>query len=177
MENYQFKFLSGIVNEASANQLVSNTKVFFGDPREKKSKRVTSFPVTFSPSVPESTLTVIAKTHTDRPDYVTTLQFENVRYVNEGTKHAVKIMAADGTPYYIMPLRYRQDDVKVTCTCLDFFYRFAVWNHANGSLLGDPPPPYQKTTDRPPVNPSKVPGVCKHVIRTLDFLRQNKILK
>lgn len=54
--------------------------------------------------------------------------------------------------------------VKVRCSCRDFYFRFAVWNHKAGVLFGRIPPKYKrKTTTRPEVNPQHIPGICKHI--------------
>lgn len=54
--------------------------------------------------------------------------------------------------------------VKVRCSCRDFYFRFAAWNHQKGALFGRIPPKYvRKTTTRPEVNPKHIPGICKHI--------------
>jgi hypothetical protein len=44
-------------------------------------------------------------------------------------------------------------------------------------LEGNPPPPYIKKTNRPPVNPKKSLGGCKHLIALADKLTQLRILR
>src|SRR5699024_2748664 len=58
----------------------------------------------------------------------------------------------------------KERDVQIVCNFEDFYWRFSYWNAENGSLLGPRPKPYKKLTDRPPVNPTKTPGICKHII-------------
>lgn len=63
-------------------------------------------------------------------------------------------------------------DVKVSCNCKDFYWRFAYWNAENDTLLGPRPRPYTKLTNRPPVNPTKTPGICKHIIAVKNHLER-----
>jgi hypothetical protein len=62
--------------------------------------------------------------------------------------------------------------VKVSCTCQDFYWRFAPWNDENGCLHGAPPEPYEKKTDRKPVNPDHIPGLCKHLLNAVAVLQE-----
>lgn len=166
-----------LMETSTIGQLRSTSKVFFDTPREQFSKRVQVTDVQFVPAVSDGTLTVKAKTRTDNHSYDTSITFEKVKYVNEGRNYAVPFTAVDGQEYLIMPLRKMREYVKVRCTCMDFYWRFATWNHKNKSLMGAPPDPYIKKTNRPPVNPDKVPGACKHIMRLADEISKQQILK
>jgi hypothetical protein len=107
-----------------------------------------------------------------------TIEFLNVEFVQENDNQTVTFTGSDGEEYNIKPLSITQTDVKVTCTCMDFYWRFAIWNHTDGSLLGPKPDPYvRKTEDRAPANPSQTPGMCKHILRLVDHLQQERILR
>jgi hypothetical protein len=60
---------------------------------------------------------------------------------------------------------------------MDFYWRFAMYNDKDDSLLGKPPAPYVKKTDREPQNPKQVPGVCKHITALADKLRLERVLR
>lgn len=68
------------------------------------------------------------------------------------------------------------DPVKVRCDCHDFRWRFAYYNKKNDSLYGAEPPPYKRVTNRPPVNPKKLPGMCKHLLNVVKHMKQNGVL-
>jgi hypothetical protein len=64
--------------------------------------------------------------------------------------------------------------VQVRCTCSDFYWRFAAHNHKYGCLCGPEPEPYEKKTDRKPVNPDEIPGLCKHLLNVVAILQEQE---
>lgn len=106
-------------------------------------------------------------------EYFSNVFVEDVEYSEEGDTEAVKINGSDGSSYYIKSFLTSETDVKVSCTCMDFHYRFAMWNFSKDSLYGEKPEPYQrKTTNRPEVNPTHSAGVCKHLIKVFGEIKQ-----
>lgn len=161
--------------ESSLSELYSNTINNFDTPREKKSNRVQVNRTLFIPSPNNAILGVEATTRSLDKAYLTKIYFEDVEYTDD-EGDSVVITAQDGQEYRIKQLDYVNTQVEVSCSCLDFHYRFAVWNHGDGSLYGNPPDPYVKQTDREPVNPNEVPGLCKHLMALVDELRRDNIL-
>lgn len=103
--------------------------------------------------------------------------FDEVEYEEEDAPDNVTFTATDGQMYSIKPIQLRDNNARVKCTCLDFHYRFAQTNARDDALYGNPPPPYQrKTTTRPSVNPMRVPGMCKHLLKLVEDLQKDKIL-
>lgn len=103
--------------------------------------------------------------------YDTTIQFLKVKYnPPEGTDKVTFI--ANEQSYDIATININQTDCKVRCTCLDFRFRFALYNFSDGSLYGSKPPAYQGKSDSPrgPANATKTPGVCKHIITFVNEL-------
>ena len=132
----------------------------------------------FIPSVPDRTLLLKARVSSPSGGkYQSSIRFVNVQFANEEQPGYVEVDAIDGRTYYIKQLTHTQTTVRVRCTCLDFYWRMATWDHARKSLEGDPPPPYVKKTDRPPVNPNHVPGICKHLNKLGQFLRAERIIR
>lgn len=109
--------------------------------------------------------------------YNQSLQFNNVTFEGADTDENVTFTASDGTDAHVQPLDLTQLNVKVRCSCLDFYYRFANYNSQDKSLVGKAPRVYVKKTNRPPVNPSRVPGMCKHLLKLVDELRANGLIK
>ncbi len=117
-------------------------------------------------------LQISAQVRSNGRVYEPTILFLNVEYENEDTQGNVTFMASDGKEYSVLPISLTNTNVKVRCTCLDFYHRFSTWNFKDNSLFGPRMPPYRrKTRNRPPVNPMKVPGLCKHIIKTFGALR------
>jgi len=111
--------------------------------------------------------------------YHTSVMIENVEFQETSSNETVTIKGSDGADHFIVPIDINTTDVKVNCTCLDFGFRFAIWNYNKDSLLGQKPEPYKKKPDsnRPPANPKQSPGVCKHLFKTFDELKTHSIFK
>lgn len=170
---------AGILNETEYGVLLGNTLHNFVLNRKQGSTKVQVVRTIFLPSVDNDTLEVRATTNTKQQRYRTSMMFDEIEYVDEPSNTAVEIMGTDGRKYYLKRIPLNNVDVKVKCTCLDFYYRFAVWNSGDESLIGKPPPPYIRKpgSTRPRVNPSKVPGVCKHIIKLTDKLIGQRLFK
>lgn len=110
--------------------------------------------------------------------YKQALQILGVTFLPEPTDTSVTITDAQGNAYNIDPVTLTDHNAKVRCNCLDFYHRFASYNQRDKSLAGPPPRPYQrKTTDRPPVNPLRLPGICKHLLKLAENLQQQGIIE
>lgn len=110
--------------------------------------------------------------------YQQSLQFTNVVFEDVDTEENVTFTGSDGADYHIQPIDLVKSNVKVRCSCLDFYHRFANYNSQDKSLVGRAPPVYvRKTTTRPPVNPSRVPGMCKHLLKIVEDLQRSGIVK
>lgn len=162
--------------EDTFQNMYNNTLRKFETNRKGSSQRVQVNTTLYIPAVDNASLEVRAKTRTSNSTYDSVIYFENVEYANAETPGAIAIEGADGGEYFIMPIP-RNNQVKVNCTCLDFYYSFAVWNDGKDSLFGDSPDPYVKKTNRAPRNPMKATGLCKHLLKFFDTLIREKIIK
>jgi hypothetical protein len=108
-------------------------------------------------------------------NYTQVIIFSDV--VNTESPDGVTFTGTDGQDHTIEPIELRDSRVKVRCNCLDFYWRFATWNFNDDALFGPKPPLYQRKTDRPPVNPANVSGVCKHLLKVTTQLQQNGVVK
>lgn len=116
--------------------------------------------------------------------YQPQIMFLDVNYVDtegneamENDPNLVTFQAADGKDYTIEPIYLSRNNCKVRCTCLDFRWRFAMYNDKDGSLFGGGPGLYQKKTQREPNNPQQVPGVCKHILKLVAELKTNQVVR
>ena len=109
--------------------------------------------------------------------YQPQMLFTEVEFQEEDTPENITFEGPDGSEFHILPISLSNNNVKVRCTCLDFRWRFAIWNDKDGSLYGPGPGVYQKTTDRPPVNPRQVPGLCKHLLKLAIELKNSNIVR
>lgn len=180
MDIKNFKFQRGsrileaiALEEATLPELEKN--IVFGFPETKKRQHATDSvsirQLKLTPYKNTTDLLSTAQANSEGNTYDPKILFLRVEYEDEDNNENVTFTASDGDSYNMRPISLKKSNVKVSCTCMDFYWRFAVHNNNADSLYGDVPPPYQKKTDRPPVNPKKVPGICKHLIKTIKSLR------
>lgn len=166
-----------ILLELSLSNLRNNVSRNFGADRIRRSNRIKVANYQAIPSVGDRSILFKANIVGEEAKYIVSVRFTNVSFSNDPQPDYAEIKAMDGMTYHMKKVTASQTQAKVKCNCLDFYYRFSVWNHSKNSLEGDPPPPYVKKTDMPPVNPNRVPGACKHVIKMIDFLRGEQIIR
>lgn len=161
--------------ELSYFDLEGRTKQTFGNERKDKSNRVQSYNLIFIPMEANNKLKVVANTQTSsKHTYNSNILFDNVHYLDGEQPNMFTFKGNDNSQYIINKLP-KGNNVKVNCSCLDFYYRFSTWDDRFKSLDGNPPPPYIKKTNKPEVNPMKSPGVCKHIMRLMDELQNQGI--
>lgn len=134
--------------------------------------RVLSLEYRPAPTQKAIQITTVSSTSGSGNQHNQTLMLKNAEFDSLGSGSNASFKAVDGKEYYIKPLPVNDTNVNVTCDCEDYIMRFAHYNDQNGCHLGPLPPNYvRKTTTRPPVNPLKVPGMCKHLLKAVDDLR------
>lgn len=102
------------------------------------------------------------------------IHFKQVRF-DAGN---AKFVGNDGQEHSIQPLLLNTTTVGVNCNCEDYIWRFATFNLNNKCHIGPIPPKYvRKTTNRPPSNPNNVPGMCKHLLKVVEDLRQKGLVR
>jgi hypothetical protein len=104
------------------------------------------------------------------------IDISNVKFQSPTSDTNITITDELGRDHSITPVELNVHYVKVNCDCADYQYRFAHYNIQNKCHIGPPPAPYTKTTDRPPVNPMRVPGMCKHLLKIIENLQKEGIL-
>lgn len=130
----------------------------------------------YLPFVNDNSLRVNTLVNSSGNRYQPVIMFRNVTFQDENLPTNTTFTAVDGNEYNIQSIPLSGSVVRVHCNCLDFYWRFASWNYSDGSLEGDPPPPYNATGQRPPVNPEQTPGVCKHIIKVVGQLKTARIV-
>ena len=163
--------------ELSLSNLNNNVSRDFGTERTTRSNSVNVVNYDIIPSVGEKTLLVKARVRGETNNYQTQIRFTNVKFASAAAAGYAQVKAVDGQDYFVKQFTASQTQAKVKCNCLDFYWRFATWNHGKKSLEGDPPPPYIKKTNSAPVNPNKVAGSCKHIMKLVAFLKTEQVLR
>ena len=167
------------LDEATYAELERNTMNFV-PATEKRQWVVNPIQVTrmeLSPARESQTLIIQSEVNSNGNKYAPKMQFDSVIYEDGDQADNVSFTASDQEEYHIIPIDLKKANVKLHCNCLDFYWRFSNQNHSAGSLDGNPPPAYQKKTDRAPVNPRNVPGVCKHLLKLAIQLKDAGIVR
>jgi len=78
--------------------------------------------------------------------------------------NTITAKARDGRDYSMKVIDLAQNNVRVNCQCLDFYWRFRDQNAKDKSGVLRSKPAYQPKTDRVSVNPQQVPGLTLRII-------------
>ena len=184
MDDYRLirgsRILQQLDEDSTAMQLRQNIVTSFPHTRKRQNatNEVTVTNVQYIPYLGTKMLHVKSTTRSNGNEYKQAVQFMRTVYeANDGSAN-ITFTAADGQEYHIQPIQLTNHNVKVRCNCLDFYHRFATWNFSDNSIVGRAPIPYQrKTTTRPEVNPDHVPGMCKHLLKLMDRMRSEGLIR
>lgn len=86
----------------------------------------------------------------------------------------ITIIASDGKEYSFDKPTLESSDVLLRCNCPDFHWRFNYYNHQDKSLYGSKRGKYE-SKGGPPANPMELPGMCKHLMKTVKVLQESGI--
>jgi hypothetical protein len=172
------RLLTQFNEDSTYNQLYTGIVQAFPNTRKRQNATapVVVSRIEYVPYVNNGVLRVEAEARNGPGRYQPVIQFREVSFAEQGASNTVTFRAADGQEYGIVPIRLAGSNIKVRCTCLDFYHRFSMHNHSDGSLAGNPPPPYVPKGGRPSVNPTQTPGVCKHIIKLVEQLKRARIV-
>lgn len=72
-----------------------------------------------------------------------------------------------------------QDKCSVRCGCDNYYYMWWWGNKKVKAHEGAKYPPYKKVpgSNREPINPKNIPGVCKHLVYLTAELRRRKVIE
>lgn len=163
--------------EASLSNLKHSTTRAFGQDRTKRATgvRISNYQVV--PSAPNKSLLFKARVPGKDGNYDVQIRFTNVKFGTELQPGFIALNGMDGNEYFVKQFTASQAQARVKCSCLDFYYRFSVWNHKKKSLEGDAPVPYIKKTDSAPINPTQADGSCKHILSFVEFLKKERVIR
>jgi len=137
--------------------------------------RVAGFKWTPFPGVKTFLLKAVA-TNEDR-QYNTVMLFKNVVYRDGPGPGVVKLKISLNESRYIEKLTPDQHNVLVRCNCPDFYWRFNYYDHVDRSLWGNKRGLYEPVSDRGPINPKEMPGMCKHLMKMMYTMQESGLVK
>jgi hypothetical protein len=172
-----------LLDESSANKLYKSAVQAFPKTqfRQHATQPITITKLHYIPMIGVKTLTIqaSARNKDNEKTYSPQVFFKGVTFLERKEKGAVKVPMPKGEEeeYWIMPLSKKKLDIRLRCDCPDFRWRFNYYDHVDKSLYGPKAPKYKKKTNRPPVNPKKMPGMCKHCMKMLEVLEGQGLLQ
>jgi hypothetical protein len=174
------RILQQLNEDSSEDQLDTNIRTAW--PNTKKRQNATGEVVInniqYIPYIGTKFLHVKSTSLSNGHTYNQALQFMRVVFDTADTEENVTANATDGTEFHCQPIDLVNHNCKVRCNCLDFHYRFSWHNKNDNSLVGRAPLPYRrKTTNRPSVNPTAIPGLCKHLLKLVEILQGSGLVK
>jgi hypothetical protein len=93
--------------------------------------------------------------------YNQTILFKNVKFADTKIDENYVQIPDNEDIWYEKP-KLEGNDVSCRCGCSDDRFRWQVARKAQKALFGNLIS-YTKKTDRPPLNPDNIAGVCKHI--------------
>lgn len=173
-----------ITEHSTIDQLTTKTKAF--QPKTVKRERamqdlaIPHDPI-YKAAIGTKVLTIktdVVSQSGEQKVYTTTIMVNRVEFEDENTNDNITVTGADGQEYNFKPIPLGQNTVRVHCGCLDFFYRFRSYNAKDTSSAFGAPTPYKKVpgSTRGPSNINRTPGLCKHLLATIEGLKDAKLL-
>lgn len=167
---------------ATYNQLDQNIDVGWPNTTKRQfaTNQVSINTIEFVPYIGTKVLHVKSTSKsTNNNVYNQSVQFLKVNFnPSEDSTEVAEIEQSDQSVVKVETIDLNTHNIKCRCSCLDFRFRFAFYNNQDKALVGQPPPRYiRKTTTKPPVNPLHLPGMCKHILKLIDNLRDQRIVK
>jgi hypothetical protein len=163
-------------NESTLKQLYNSAVKAF--PQTTKRQHATNpikiIHLEWTPFKGMKTLFVKGTAQNEDREYNTLVLFKKVNYLSEQTSDSIKLIDNIGLTYTLEKLSPIVNEVMVRCSCPDFKWRFKHWNYLDRSLYGVNGKKYEGKGG-PPANPSELPGMCKHLIKTMIVLERSGI--
>lgn len=168
-------FKQWLVEASTISQLDSNAARVGKTDRQQNSNDVTVLSdMKYAYNADTETLTIDARTRSKSGSvYIQRIIIPDCPQTEEGVE--IPHPAAE---VIIEPISLSQKNIKVACDCMDFRFRFAPHNDKDSSLASAPPPAYTRVpgSTRPPVNPQKLPGMCKHLYKVINALENEGLV-
>lgn len=166
------------ITEATIPELRRNLETGFPNTKKRQHSvnEVQVLAINYIPNPTQKTLYIASTTTASAANqYHQNISLSNIMFDLVDSDINIRL-ERNNKPFYVRPVNEENTDIMVSCNCQDYLMRFANINAENNCHIGELPPPYTKTTNRPPVNPSRVPGMCKHIIKVVDYLNATGLL-
>jgi hypothetical protein len=170
-------FLPTNTNESTLIQLYHSAIQAFPDTnfRQHATQPIKISKIDWLPFIGTKTLFTKALANNEGKEYNTIILFKGVKYPSVKNEQAIKLTGTDGLSYLIEQIALDKTEVFVRCNCPDFRWRFNLYNSNDHSLFGRKAKKYE-SKGGPPANPSKLPGMCKHLMQMINALQESSLI-
>ena len=104
-------------------------------------------------------------------EYSPIILIKKVHFLEKGGR----VIKTDGQNYFLEQISFN-NDVLLRCNCADFSFRFNFYDYTDKSLYGRKRKKYE-SKGGPPANPMKMPGMCKHLLKLIEVLKNDGIFQ
>lgn len=169
----EFKEWIEVLDEASLNKLYDQAVQAFPQTtkRQYATQPVLIEKINWTPYLGMNTLFVKAEARNADRHYNPMILFKGMTY---GTGD-VDIMANNGQKVSFDKISPESTDALVRCNCDDFKWRFNYYNHLDKTLYGRKRAKYEAKYNPGSANPTKSPGMCKHIMKMMEVLESANI--
>lgn len=167
------------LDEIAVRQIVAKTKQAFPNTGRELARVSTNIThLLYDVYQPNQMIKCEADVMSNGMEYSSIIEFSEVQFVEEETTPgaSVEVVGTNFRKYQIRPLSMEGNNAHVRCSCPDFIYRFAFYDYQRDCLYGPLPPKYVRKTQRPPVNPTKSIGMCKHLHAVVERLKREGVI-
>jgi hypothetical protein len=112
--------------------------------------------------------------------YTTIMVWHGVEWQNfKDSDHPFGMEIIPGYAMYCNRPSMAKTPVTVSCNCADYYYTWWWFDKEHTSYEGPKLPAYKKVpgSTRGPRNPAKAPGICKHLIAFITYLKKRNFIK
>lgn len=161
--------------ESSLNELKQSATLAFPNTNKRQHaiNEIEISSIKITPYVGVKTLytKALAQNVTNGKEYNSIILFKGLDYQEQKNKKNIEIIA-DGIHYYFNQLSLEDTQVLLRCDCEDFKNRFHHYNYLDKSLQG---PNRKKYIGQGlwEANPLHLPGMCKHLMKLVESLRES----
>lgn len=168
-------FKNWIIQESTINDLYNSTVQAFPNTtkRQHATDTINIKEIKYVPYIGVKTLMVKARSLGENSEYQPLILFKKIKYTEDGN---INLYYNDKKILLESP-SIEDNDVVLRCNCPDFRWRFAYYNHLDKSLYGRKPPKYKAKYRPGSANPMESAGLCKHLIKLIEVLKNSNIIK
>lgn len=164
--------------EVSLQELYQSTVAAFPSTtkRQHSTDTIEILRLEVTPFLGVKTLMIKGLAQNEGKEYNPFIVFKQVIYQPKRGRNIIEIADMKGEKYFVERLSIEDNDVLVRCNCRDFYWRFTHTDHTEKCLMGRNRKKYEAQINPGSANPLNKEGMCKHLIKLMKVLSENRII-